>query len=84
MAKRKIDFQGREVWGEEVEFEVDRESFNNYILHDGTRLKMKAVVSEVLRLDAYKPDGEPIYLINSTNIVSAVVPDNLKNKPENT
>ena len=84
MARRKINFQGRAVWGEEVEFEVDNEGFNNYILHDGTKLKMKTVVSEVLRLDMYKPDGEPIYLINSTNIVSAVVPDNLKKKPENT
>ena len=84
MARRKINFEGRAVWGEEVEFEVDNEGFNNYILHDGTKLKMKTVVSEVLRLDMYKPDGEPIYLINSTNIVSAVVPDNLKKKPENT
>ena len=84
MAKRKINFQGSEVLGEEVEFEVDNESFNNYILHDGTKLKMKTVVSEVIRLDMYKPDGEPVYMINSTNIVSAVVPDILKKKPEDT
>jgi hypothetical protein len=82
MARRKVDFQVQQVWGEEVEFETEREAFNTYILHDGTRLKFKSVVSEILRLDSHKPDGEPIYLINATNIVSAVVPENLKKKPE--
>jgi hypothetical protein len=43
---------------------------------------MKSVVSEILRLDLHKPDGEPIYLINATNVVSAVVAENLKRKPE--
>lgn len=78
--KRKVEFQGREVWAEELEFEVDRESWNTYILHDGTRLKMKTVVSEVLRLDVHKPSGEPLYLVNTTNIVTALVPDRLKKK----
>jgi hypothetical protein len=82
MAKRKVNFQGQEVWGEEIEFETEREGFNTYILHDGTKLKMKSVVSEILRLDLNKPDGEPIYLINATNVVSAIVPENLKRKPE--
>ena len=80
MAKRKVNFQGQEVWGEEVEFETEREAFNTYILHDGTKLKTKTVVSDIVRLDVYKPDGEPIYVVNSTHIVSAVVPENLKKK----
>ena len=83
MAKKKIQFQGREVWGEEVEFEVESEGFNSYILHDGTKLKMKTVVTNVVRLEEYREaDGEPLYLVNSTNIVSAEVPENLKRKPE--
>ena len=82
MAKRKINFQGQEVWGEEIEFETEREGFNTYILHDGTKLKTKSVVNEIIRLDLYKPDGEPIYVVNSAYIVSAVVPENLKKKSE--
>jgi len=82
MAKRKINFQGQDVWGEEVEFETEREGFNTYILHDGTKLKTKSVLGEVLRLDLWKPDGEPLYVINVTQIVTAIVPDNLKRKPE--
>jgi hypothetical protein len=82
MAKRKVNFQGQEVWGEDVDFETEHEGFNTYILHDGTKLKMKSVISQVVRLDIFKPDGEPIYLVNSTQIVSTIVPDNLKQKAE--
>jgi hypothetical protein len=80
--KRKVEFQGKEVWGEEVDFEIERENWNTYILHDGTKLKMKSVVAKVTRLDLFKNDGEPIYLVNASNIVAADVPDTLKRKPE--
>lgn len=79
-AKRKVNFQGNEVWGEEVDFEAEREGWNEYVLHDGTRLKMKTVVSDVVRLELFQPDGSPVYLVNSTNVVSALVPDSLKKK----
>jgi len=80
MGKRKITFQGQQAWGEEVEFEAEHEGFNTYLLHDGTKLKMKSVVSEVLRLDLRNPEGEPIYVLQSTNIVTAVIPETLKEK----
>jgi hypothetical protein len=35
-----------------------------------------------VRLDAYKPDGEPIYLVNASNVLAADVPEQLKRKPE--
>lgn len=78
--KRKIQYQGQDVWGEDVEFETDREAWNTYILQDGTTLKTKAVVSEVVRLEEYTADGDPVYLIKSTNIVTAIVPEQLKRK----
>ena len=43
---------------------------------------MKTVVSKVIRLEWYKPDGEPVYLINSGNLATTDVPDRLRNKPE--
>ncbi len=80
--KKTYDFGGQQVPGEEVEFETEREGFNTYILHDGTRLKFKAVVSKIVRLDAWKPDGEPFYMINATNVAVADVPDTLKRKTD--
>jgi hypothetical protein len=80
--KKYYDFAGQSVLGEDVEFETEREQFNTYILHDGSRLKFKAVVGKIVRLDAWKPDGEPVYLVQTSNIVMVDVPDSLKRKPE--
>jgi len=83
MAKRRVQFQGRDAWGDEVEFETEREGWNTYVLEDGTRLKMKSVVSDVVRIEeAYNPDGTPVYMVNATNVVSTIVPEQLKKKPE--
>lgn len=80
--KKKFNINGQEIMGEEVEFETEKEAWNSYILHDGTRLKLKSVVSSIIRLDMHKPDGDPVYYVNSSNIASADVPDNLKKKQD--
>jgi hypothetical protein len=80
MPKRTVQFQGREVQGEGVEFEIEREAFNSYLLQDGTTLKLKSVVIEIVRLDQFNRAGDPVYVIRSQNIVAAVVPENLKKK----
>ena len=79
--KKMYTLGNQQVQGEEVEFETEREGFNTYLLHDGTRLKLKAVVATIIRLDAYKPDGEPLYMVNASNVMVADVPDGLKRKP---
>jgi hypothetical protein len=76
--KKMFNVGGQQQPGEEVEFEVDRESWSTYILHDGTKLKLKSVATQIVRLDAYNPAGEPIYLVNSSLVVATDVPDNLK------
>jgi hypothetical protein len=80
--KKTYNLGNQQVPGEEIEFETDREAFNVYILHDGTKLKFKSVVTQVIRLDIYKPDGEPVYIVNSAPIVAAEVPESLKKKQE--
>jgi len=82
VVKKTYNLGGQQVPGEEIEFETEREGWNTYILHDGTKLKLKAVVGQIIRLDAYKPDGEPVYLVQASNVVTADVPENLKKKPE--
>jgi hypothetical protein len=82
MGKRKVNLGGKEFNAETVEFETEREGWNNYILHDGTELKLKSVVSEIVRVDgAYSPNGDPLYLVTASNIVVTNVPDNLKRPP---
>ena len=72
---------GQQVPGEEVEFQSDgSEAFNTYLLHDGTKLKFKAVVLKIIRLDMFDQNGDPLYLVQATNALSADVPDSLKRK----
>jgi len=58
--------------GEDVDFEEVEERWNVYRLKDGTTLKVKLVLTGVKRLKKYNPDGSPIYVIQSQNIVRAV------------
>ena len=61
--RRKVNFQGQMVDAESVEFEADKELWSTYILHDGTALKIKAVLTDVSRLEGiFSPNGRPRYI----------------------
>lgn len=67
----------------DLDFTELEEHWNSYRLSDGTTLKVKLVLRGVKRLKRYEPDGTPIYVINSINVVRAVnVPGELKAKPK--
>jgi len=69
--------------GEEVDFENEKEHWNVYKLSDGSTLKVKLVLVNVVRSrDQYDPLGNPIYGITSQNIIKVLnVPEKLKRKP---
>ncbi|MEM1530745.1 MAG: hypothetical protein QXH19_03035 [Candidatus Bathyarchaeia archaeon] len=67
---------------EDIDFVEEKEDWNVYRLSDGSILKVKLVLTGVKRLKKWNPDGTPIYVINSQNIVRVVnVPKELKAKP---
>ena len=69
----KVQYQGRQVEGESVDFLTRKEDFNEYQLTDGKILKIKMVVTRIIRLEEEKaPDGNPIYLIQSQNVVAPI------------
>ena len=77
----KVKWQGRDADGLEVRFKGIHEEWNEYDLEDGTTLRMKAVVSDIVRLDGeYDQEGNPIYLVKAGNMVVVKAPDNLKRK----
>ena len=76
--KKKYNIGGREIMGQDIAFETERESWNTYVLEDGTTLKLKAVAATIVRLDEYLPNGDPMYMVNASNIVAIDAPDNLK------
>ena len=76
-----IKWQGRDVDGLEVRFRSNREEWNEYVLEDGTNIRMKAVVSEIIRLnDEYDAEGNPIYIVKSGNMLVVKASDNLKRR----
>jgi hypothetical protein len=77
--KKKYTFGGREIMGQEVEFEPEgAERWNVYLLEDGTKLKLKSVAATIVRLDEFLPNGDPMYVVNASNVVATDIPENLK------
>jgi len=76
--KKKYSIGGRDVLGEEIEFEPERESWSTYLLADGTKMRMKTVAATIIRLDEYLPNGDPMYMVTASNVVATDVPEKLK------
>lgn len=80
--KVKINFGGEEVEATPIEINQAGEQWNQYLLDDGTMIKMKLVATKVLRVDnKYDKEGNPVYFVQSTNVISVAAPDNLRRKP---
>ena len=77
--KRKIKLEGGEVEAVEVGFRASGEHWNEYLADDGTIIRVKLVVTEVLRVvDQFDPEGNPGYVVKSTNVTAVSAPENLR------
>ena len=78
--KRKIrTADGQEVEATVMTFQEGGEHWNEYLVDDGTLVRIKLIAKEVLRLDGqYDSEGNPIYLISSTNVTHVAAPDELR------
>lgn len=55
------------------------ENWNEYILQDGSVVRLKAVATEIWRfLDEYDQEGNPVYFVKSGNMVTVIAPENLR------
>ena len=77
--KVTINFGGRQVEASPIEASQANERWNEYLLEDGTLLKMKLVLKKVLKVDnEYDSEGNPVYVMQSTNITSVTAPKHLR------
>ncbi len=78
--KRKIQLpDGSFAEATVVPFRGDVEHWNEYLLDDGTVVRMKAVVTEIVRVDGqYDVEGNPAYVVFSTNVTHVSAPEDLK------
>ena len=81
--KVTINMGGRQVQATPVEVNQSGERWNEYFLEDGTVLKMKLVLKKVFRVDGeHDEEGNPVYVMQSTNVTSVSPPGDLKkNEP---
>ena len=85
MAERKTKVQvvpgGPLVDGVEVPVEESSEKWSEYKLADGTTIRLKQVLMEIIRTEGYDPDGNPLYVVKAQPVLSVVdVPDRLKRR----
>ncbi len=79
--KKTVEHNGRQVEGEVLEFESKTpENFTQYVCEDGTVIRIKIVLLEVVKLPEYNDRNEPVYRFAAQQIMSTTVPDSLKKK----
>lgn len=61
---------GKEIEGEEVEFKPIEEPWCVYQLADGFQIRMKLIVTQVIKTKNVDAEGNPQYLVKSTNALA--------------
>jgi hypothetical protein len=77
---RRINLpDGSEAEATVMTFQTHGEHWNEYLVDDGSLLRLKPVVTEILRVEGqYDPAGNPAYVVQSTNVVAVDAPDELR------
>lgn len=79
-SKNTYVFNGKPVTGESVGIESSNEPWAQYVLADGTAVKVKIVLLDAVRLDEFNETNDPIYQFQFQQIIGVVAPDKLKRK----
>ena len=66
---------GLQVKGERVDFKPLEEPWTKHQLPDGTVVRLKIVVSDIIRSGQKNAAGEPIFAVRSSNVVAVDLPD---------
>jgi hypothetical protein len=71
--KKNIKLLGFNLNVADVPIKAASESFAEYELEDGSKIKVKFVASSFLRVEGeYAPDGKPVYLVFSAPAVNVL------------
>lgn len=83
MARRKIVVQGLgTIEADQVGFRDNAEYWNEYLLDDGTTVRIKLIVGGVYRVpDQYDAEGNPMYVVNTNQVTRIDAPDHLRRDP---
>ena len=80
--KKKILGPQGEIEVTEVGYRTSGEFWNEYLTDDGSVVRVKLVVTDIVRVDGqYDPQGQPAYLVQSSSVVAVSAPEELRKKP---
>ena len=78
MAKTvEIEIEGKPVQGVVVNVKESVERWTSVQLEDGTKIRLRPVVTETARIDEFDKDGQPVYVLKSATIMTVDAPPNL-------
>ena len=63
------------IEGEEVDFKALSEPWASLELEDGYSVRLKVVVTQVIRTKQRDPDGNPLYIVRSSNVMAVSPPE---------
>ena len=79
MAKIKIPTaDGGAIEGEEVQFNTLAEPWCVYRLEDGYTVRLRLVVTQIIKASQRDVDGNPIYVARSSNVMAVSPPESYR------
>ena len=64
--------QMTEAVGENMDICEAKEPWSEYMLEDGSKIKVKQVAINIVKLEQKNPDGTPNYIIQGQTIISVI------------
>lgn len=80
--KTKVKLGDEWLDGIELDFRTIKEDWNEYEVEDGTKIKLKVIVGEIVRTNRFDHEGNPIYVVRSGNVLLLKAPESLKKPGE--
>ena len=81
MRKCNIEGLGEGVYEEYITDPNKHEQWNEYLLTNGSVVKVRTIVSGIIRIVGKKmADGQPYYFVKTTNVIDSLPPDSYQNK----
>jgi hypothetical protein len=79
----KLKLGDAEVQATQLRFHAGRggEPWTEYMLEDGAIIRFRAVVSSIVRIDnAWAPNGDPMYQVQSQTVMNVIAPEHLRHQ----
>lgn len=54
---------------QEMKFSILREEWNEYVLEDGTTVRIRSTVVNIVRSNRFDRNGDPIYVVNTAQLL---------------